>query len=276
MLLALVVACGPERQAPQRTSLPDSASPASSAVASAPRSSAEPPRASAEPAPASSCAGLAPIACARTAGCILDQITYRELVCRTAEDRCEASVRHADLIGVDADPAADASVVAAARARCEGTQLCVATKGSCACACSLLGNCKCECGGAYLPRCTLRGDAEIYDGRPPAEITRSPLAAWGSALVAVRRASRTAGFVVAPLPDPAAVVGNDRHGIESVLGTPTSCTGKATPSAPCKSADQVFYSLYRLPIDSVGGGPELLITYDAKRVATQAIITQTR
>jgi len=58
-------------------------------------------------------------------------------------------------------------------------------------------------------------------------------------------------------------------------GTPAEEDGAAsaaTPSmpAPCERPSDVFYSFYHLPEGSVGGGPELLLRYDADGECTFA------
>ena len=113
------------------------------------------------------CAGLAPKECAQTTGCILDQPTHGKLVCRAAENVCEAAVRHADLIGDDADPKVTAAINAAAVTTCNATPGCAATEGECSCPCAVFGDCDCVCGGAYLRRCVLKSEQARYEGAPP-------------------------------------------------------------------------------------------------------------
>lgn len=274
LLIALAAGCTPERTTATTIGpTPDTRSAAPSA------SSAPPPAASASPSSsvsvgADGCTGREMHDCARTKGCLLDQPTYRKPECRPAEGACERAVRHADLIGVDADPSVTPAITAAAEAACVATVGCAVTSGRCSCPCALLGTCDCGCGGSYLRRCTTRLERPIYDGRPPGEGGAGPLGALGDALVKVRRAPRSARFEVSPLPPIGALVGRRRSEIEGFLGTPWVCTD--TTTAPCKSTSQVFYSFYELPLGSVGGGPELLLTYDATSTCTDATFARTR
>lgn len=127
-----------------------------------------------------------------------------------------------------------------------------------------------------MPRCTLDDGAVVFEGTPPAQKVPSAAGPWGDALVAVRRARGDKPFRVDPLPDAGPLVGMSRHDISTTLGTPRPCKGKGLPSAPCESEGQGFYSLYRLPTGWVGGGPELLLTFDAKNVCTRAEIRHTQ
>ena len=105
-----------------------------------PRASERPPELSGSSTPQisasavpSDCAGLEPHRCAQTPGCLLEQATYAKLVCRAATG-CEARVRHADLIGRDADPKVDAVAMDAAKKACDADARCVVTSGRCSCA----------------------------------------------------------------------------------------------------------------------------------------------
>ncbi len=148
------------------------------------------------------------------------------------------------------------------------------TSGNCSCPCALLGNCNCACGGSYLRRCTTTWELELYDGRPASEDVTGPLGPLGDALVRVRRAPRSVGLTVDPMPAVDGVVGRQRHEIEGALGTPHACPDTVT--APCSSTDQVFYSFYVLPTGTRGGGPELVLRYDERRVCREARVIQTR
>ena len=183
-------------------------------------------------------------------------------------------MRHADLIGVDADPLVTPAMTAAAEAACVATVGCAVTTGRCSCPCEVLGMCNCGCGGSYLRRCTTRLERPLYDGRPPGEGGAGPLGALGDALVKVRRAPRSTRFEVTPLPPTVALLGKSRGEIEGFLGTPWVCAD--TTTAPCKNTNQVFYSFYELPVGAVGGGPELLLTYGAKSICTDATFVRTR
>jgi hypothetical protein len=196
-------------------------------------------------------------------------------MCRAAENRCEAAVRHADLIGDAADSKVTQAISDAAVAVCAATEGCAVSSGKCSCPCALLGTCNCACGGSFLRRCVFRWDLEIYNGRPAVEKSLSTLAPWGDALVAVRRASAQMEFVADPLPDPTLLIGANRNDIDSVLGTGRGC-GTGQPSAPCQKAKQIFYAMYKRPL-SPGGGPELLITFDdAGRTCSAASIVRTK
>jgi hypothetical protein len=284
MCALLVIGCraepGPHASAataaPATPTAPTAAPTAAPTTAPAVVPPAPPPASPPTSPPTATCVGLAPGPCARTTGCILDQATYHALFCRPAEGRCEAAVRHADLIGADADPAVTPAATAAAIARCEATTGCAATHGRCSCPCALLGNCDCGCGGSFLARCVAKDEQAVYEGRPPAEHVPGPLGPWGDALVLVRRATGDHAVRVDPLPATAALVGKAFDEVENVLGTGTPCTGRAQPSAPCERDGQVFYSLYRLAAGSVGGGPELLLTFDDHRRCVTAVVRQTR
>ena len=228
-------------------------------------------------APTGTCAGLEPHKCAQTAGCILEQPQYNVLLCRAAENRCEASVRHADIIGTDADPQVTQAMTDAAETACGATKGCAVSEGKCSCSCAILGHCNCSCGGSFLRRCVDQADLEIFNGRPAAAYTGT-LEPWGSALVAVRRATNQSGFVVDPLPDPKLLIGKNRNEIDSTLGTGRTCVGAGLPSSPCQQAKQIFYALYKLESNNVGGGPELLITFDGDtgRTCTDARIIRTK
>lgn len=223
---------------------------------------------------ADGCTGRTPHDCAQTPGCLLDQPTYRGLHCRPAVNACERAVRHADLIGPDADPRVAFTAMTAAQAACTATPGCAVTSGNCSCPCALLANCNCACGGSYLRRCTTLRERDLYDGRPAAEGVTGPLGPLGDALVRVRRAPRDQGFAVDPMPPIDALVGRRRHEIEGTLGTAHACLD--TSAAPCTSTDQVFYSFYVLPPGARGGGPELVLVYDESQVCREARVVLTR
>jgi hypothetical protein len=220
------------------------------------------------------CSGLSHQQCAQTAGCILDQPTYSKPLCRSAENACEAAVRHADLIGSAVDPAVTPERQKAAKEQCAAAKGCVATEGGCSCPCSLFGRCFCECGGGYLPRCALKQEAVILNGRPPLEGGAGPLGALGTALVSIKRAPSGKPFVLEPIPAVDFLVGINRTQLENILGVPYACREPFT--APCKSANQAFYSLYKLARGARGGGPELLLSFDEQGVCTRAEVVQTR
>ncbi|MBI5501541.1 MAG: hypothetical protein HY907_14945 [Deltaproteobacteria bacterium] len=75
------------------------------------------------------------------------------------------------------------------------------------------------------------------------------------------------------------LVGMTRDGIRDALGEPSTCTevvwldgdGRGHPVAPCSSHADWFYSFYHLPEGWVGGGPELLLQFDAEGVCTAAL-----
>ncbi|MBI5490253.1 MAG: hypothetical protein HY905_23155 [Deltaproteobacteria bacterium] len=74
------------------------------------------------------------------------------------------------------------------------------------------------------------------------------------------------------------LVGMTRDGIRDALGEPSTCTdvvwfdaaGRGHPVAPCSSHADWFYSFYHLPEGWVGGGPELLLQFDADGSCTAA------
>lgn len=271
-LVTLVSACTPERSSGADASKPMEPRPSSRAQPAPPATPVAAPSSTAVA--ADGCTGREMHDCAKTKGCLLDQPTYAKPQCRPAESACERSVRHADLIGKDADPSVTPEMTAAAEAACTATPGCAVTSGRCSCPCAVLGNCDCSCGGSYFRRCTTLLERSVYDGRPPGEGGSGPLGALGDALVKVRRAPRDQRFVINPLPPVDALVGKPRHEIEGFLGTPYVCTD--TTTAPCKAAGQAFYSFYKLPTGSLGGGPELLLTYGPKSVCTEARFAHTR
>jgi hypothetical protein len=74
------------------------------------------------------------------------------------------------------------------------------------------------------------------------------------------------------------LVGMTRDAIRNALGEPNTCEedvafdsqGNGSPVAPCESHQDWFYSFYHLPEHSVGGGPELLLQFDANGVCAAA------
>jgi len=216
------------------------------------------------------CDGLEPHQCAKTRGCILDQPTYSELRCRAAENRCESAVRHADLIGRDADPNVTDADTLRAIGQCQATPRCTATAGHCSCACHLLGNCDCECGGSYLPRCVEVDDRDVIDGRPPSDFGTGPLADLGRQLVLLGKRPRGTERAVTPLPKVEQLVGLKQNEIEGHLGTGRDC--KAPLARPCTAVGQRHYRLFASPSGVVG--PELLLTYDDKASCTAATVVR--
>ena len=212
--------------------------------------------------------------CARTKGCLLDQPTYRTPLCRPAEGACENAVRHADLIGPDADPAVTLAMGEAAAKTCLANPVCAVSSGRCSCACAILGNCNCTCGGSYLKRCTFKSEVARFDGRPASDLGLGAIGDIGRAIVSVAAAPYGRAFKVDPLPDPSVLLGKTKQEIENVLGTGYPCAD--TTTAPCKAVGQVFYSLYKLDKGALGGGPELLLTYDSSRKCSEAKIAFTR
>lgn len=70
-----------------------------------------------------------------------------------------------------------------------------------------------------------------------------------------------------PLPDVSSLVGVERSRVKHGLGTPTGCIerGESTShSAECEIADEWWYSFYRLPSRTLGGGLELVLSFDDK------------
>jgi hypothetical protein len=81
--------------------------------------------------------------------------------------------------------------------------------------------------------------------------------------------------------DVAPLVGMTRDQIRAALGAPSICGGPGyrihdprgnwAPTAPCRTPEDWYYSFYRLPPRSVGGGTELLLQFDAAGVCTVAL-----
>jgi hypothetical protein len=148
------------------------------------------------------------------------------------------------------------------------------SSGNCSCPCAILANCNCSCGGSYLQRCTFKSELSRFDGRPASDLDTGPIGDIGRAMVAVAKAPSGRAFKVDPLPPVDALAGKTKREIENVLGTGTTCDDITT--APCKVVGQVYYSLYQLDKGALGGGPELLLTYDSSRKCSEAKITFTR
>jgi len=74
------------------------------------------------------------------------------------------------------------------------------------------------------------------------------------------------------------LVGMTRDAIRAALGAPSTCEedvsfdqeGRGHPVAPCEAHQDWFYSFYHLPETWVGGGPELLLQFDANDVCSSA------
>lgn len=222
------------------------------------------------PRPADGCTGLEAHVCAQTAGCLLDQPQYQELRCRPAENACERAVRHADLIGKDADPAVTPEMARTAAEMCRAVPACALTEGKCSCACAILGHCDCACGGGYLPRCTSQAEKPIYDGRPPHEGGKGALGELGRALVAVKRAPADSGFHVSPVPDARTLVGMPLRTVEHTLGTGRRCDDAVVPGPPCAQRGDVVWELFRASEGRRGGGPTLVLHADPQGVVTSA------
>ena len=92
-----------------------------------------------------------------------------------------------------------------------------------------------------------------------------PLETLRVALDRARSAPSDEHLTTGPL-EASALVGMTRDEIEQVLGEPGQCRVASQP-APCQSATDIFYSFYHLPEGSVGGGPELLLRFEAERCA---------
>lgn len=71
----------------------------------------------------------------------------------------------------------------------------------------------------------------------------------------------------APTYDPSRLIGLSRTQISSVLGPPKTCDSMA---GPCEGRDDWFYSFYKLPRNSLGGGPELLLQFGLDDLCTSA------
>ena len=228
------------------------------------------------PLPADGCTGLPAHRCAQTAGCLLDQPQYQELRCRPAENACEQAVRHADLIGKDADAAVTPEMTRTAGEMCRAAPGCALTEGRCSCACAILGNCDCVCGGSYLPRCTSQMDKQVYDGRPPNALGKGVLGELGRGLVAVKRAPADSGFVVTPLPAVDGLVGVDLRMAEQTLGTGRRCASDLGLAPPCSAPGEIVWELFRAGPSRRGGGPALVVAVGDKSVVRRAAIVGVR
>ena len=66
-----------------------------------------------------------------------------------------------------------------------------------------------------------------------------------------------------------ALVGLGKDQLRAALGPPHTCEedsvgtadGRRLPVAPCQTHSDWFYSFYHLPETSLGGGPELFLTF---------------
>jgi hypothetical protein len=77
-------------------------------------------------------------------------------------------------------------------------------------------------------------------------------------------------LVVEPL------LGASQAELLTALGEPSRCAGLGGRIAPCQEDSQWFYSFYHLPSGSRGGGPELLLTFSAGGLCTDASWRYTR
>ena len=115
-------------------------------------------------------------------------------------------------------------------------------------------------------------------GAAPASLP-APLRELRAALDDARSASSDQSLTTGGEQPLDALVGMTRDGIRDALGEPATCTeivwfdddGRGHPVAPCTSHADWFYSFYHLPEGWVGGGPELLLQFDADGSCTTAL-----
>lgn len=119
----------------------------------------------------------------------------------------------------------------------------------------------------------------------PAVAVSTSIAALRSRLDRVRAATARENLRVADGHESVqGLVGMSRDAIHAALGEPHTCSrtdvhdshGTPMPVAPCASTTDWFYSFYHLPVGSLGGGPELLLTFDAAGICTSAVWRFTR
>ena len=86
-----------------------------------------------------------------------------------------------------------------------------------------------------------------------------------------RRAPRDANPWTGGPADVSLLAGLGRDEVRAGLGEPQECSSYgAQMPAPCRDRTDWFYSFYHLPEGSVGGGPELLVRFDASGRVTSA------
>jgi hypothetical protein len=114
---------------------------------------------------------------------------------------------------------------------------------------------------------------------PAAPASSAALADLRGRLDRVRAAAPAAHVEEATGREPLdALVGLTRAQIQAALGAPHTCerdvardaTGQPQPVAPCRTHGDWFYSFYHLPENWNGGGPELLLTFDARGACERA------
>ena len=122
--------------------------------------------------------------------------------------------------------------------------------------------------------------ARAVDAAPAARAdpAEAALGALAGKLAAVRAAPADKAFSDGGDSDVSPLVGVSAARVRAALGEPRVC-GKDDstiakdarhPMAPCRAEGDWFYSFYRLPTSSVGGGPELLLQFDASGICTLA------
>lgn len=68
-----------------------------------------------------------------------------------------------------------------------------------------------------------------------------------------------------PIPDASPLIGIKRSRVEQGLGKPGGCIdrdGNASRTVECSGADEWWYPFYRLPPRTLGGGVELVLSFD--------------
>lgn len=143
------------------------------------------------------------------------------------------------------------------------------------------------CGGGSSVTSAPAGDASTSapsatapNATAPKVLASAELARLRAALDRARSAAPAENVRSATGTEPlGALVGLTQQAIRANLGEPHTCerndvrdaNGKARPVAPCQSNDDWFYSFYHLPENTLGGGPELLLTFDSARVCRSAV-----
>lgn len=74
--------------------------------------------------------------------------------------------------------------------------------------------------------------------------------------------------------DVSPLAGMTRDELRAALGTPESCADIG--GAPCETEEDWFYAFFRLPPHARGGGPNVLLSFDADGVCTAARWQHTR
>jgi hypothetical protein len=76
-----------------------------------------------------------------------------------------------------------------------------------------------------------------------------------------------------PIPDASPLIGVERSRLTEGLGAPTGCIDRDSGMScaiECKAADEWWYSFYKLPPRTPGGGLELVLSFDNTGRCTSA------